>query len=57
MTMSIRDQLWIVLFLSVFVVTPILVGFMGLIGLIINVWCTLAIFFKYWGETDNGENE
>jgi hypothetical protein len=57
MTMSIRNQLWVVLFLSVFVVTPILVGLMGLIGLIINVWCTLAIFFKYWGETDNGENE
>lgn len=48
--MSIRTQLILVMLLSIFVVAPILAVTMGVVGLVVNVVCTFAIFEKYWGE-------
>lgn len=48
--MSIRNQLVIVMLLSIFVVTPILAVSMGIAGLVVNVVCTYTIFETHWRE-------
>ena len=50
--MSVRNQLIVVMLLSIFVVTPILAVTMGIPGLVANVVCTYTIFEKYWGEAE-----
>ena len=55
--MSIRNQLVIVMLLSIFVVTPILAVSMGIAGLLANAVCTYAIFENYWSEAFTNDNE